>query len=214
MRAHTDYFMPSQIGAADVLLLNKADLVSKEELAKTEAMLRSINPTIPLYRTFHSNIELSKIMGLDAYSDHLQRILSVDSGNVHATCDETCTDHGHNHTSTPHNHPGISNIVIPIPIPLTEAQIFRLDEWIRSALWDGKLPDSHHQLEILRCKGIWWNDNREQFVLQGVRNLYEIVRDDGRSSGMGVAGKIVFIGKGLTSSVEHSLSKIVNKRFN
>ncbi|KIJ54866.1 hypothetical protein M422DRAFT_240955 [Sphaerobolus stellatus SS14] len=220
-----------QIGAADVVLLNKSDLVSEEQLEKTEALLRSINPLVPIYRTAHSEIDLSKILELDAYSDRLTKDIVPESVSSHAGCNDSCQEGTHDHQHKPKHgtHVGISSIVLPIPGPLAENQVAELDEWIRSALWDGVLlgststvisepseqsdPDSRAgcPLEILRCKGIWWNDKKEQFVLQGVRNLYEISRTASSNDQAvdNLSGKIVFIGRGLSNEVESSLTRII-----
>ena len=51
-RATQRVLMPRrQIAAADVILLNKVDLVSPEEADATESMTRGINPAASFYRT-------------------------------------------------------------------------------------------------------------------------------------------------------------------
>jgi hypothetical protein len=47
------------------------------------------------------------------------------------------------------------------------------------------------------------------FVLQGVRNLYELEPLTGNNVGLPEHGKLVFIGKGLDNTVRESLEKIV-----
>ena len=201
-------------------MLNKSDLVSEEQLQRLEALLQSINALIPIHRTAHGQIDLSKIMGLNAYSEGPKGILPTTSISNRDACDNSCTDRTHNHAAA-EEHVGISSMVIPIPGPLTSTQIVELDEWIRSVLWDGVLPGrqkpdvttesfASHPLEILRCKGIWWNDANEQFVLQGVRDLYETSRVCAMEQGVVErTGKIVFIGKGLSKEVEQSLIHVV-----
>src|SRR5215212_4299406 len=51
-----------QIAFADVILLNKTDLVSPKELAEVEAMIRAINSFAPIHRTRDCSIELAKVL--------------------------------------------------------------------------------------------------------------------------------------------------------
>lgn len=84
----------------------------------------------------------------------------------------------------------------------------RLDEWIRTVLWEGHLPDiSEHKVEILRCKGICVSDDGQQHILQGVRELYELTDLDASDSPD--EGKLVFIGRGLSDDVRRSLLNVL-----
>lgn len=151
------------------------------------------------------------VIGLNAYasrpliSDTIFLDESHDNdGHIH---DESCK-HGHEHAEIISRHGGISSIRVPCPV-MTPGRITRLDEWIRSVLWEGRLPDdTTHEIEVLRCKGTYTTESGEIYVLQGVRNMYEMnslpVRDkDGAD--VPQMGKLVFIGKGLTEKVMHSL---------
>ena len=104
-----------QIGFADVLLLNKTDLVSAAELARTEQALRAINGTARVVRTCHAELPLAQVLDLGAFD--LERALAVDgaflqpqqpfewAGNyalaagIHTvhTGDETHDAHRHDH---------------------------------------------------------------------------------------------------------------------
>ena len=66
-----------QIGFADVLLLNKTDLVSAAELARTERELRAINGTARIVRTHRAELPLAQVLDLGAFD--LDRALAVDS---------------------------------------------------------------------------------------------------------------------------------------
>ena len=65
-----------QIAFADVVLLNKTDLVSADELASVEASLRRINPYADLHRTRRCDVDLGKVLGRDSFS--LDRILDIE----------------------------------------------------------------------------------------------------------------------------------------
>jgi G3E family GTPase len=51
-----------QIGFADVILLNKTDLVSEEELAEVERRIRAINPHAIVHRTERCAIALDRVL--------------------------------------------------------------------------------------------------------------------------------------------------------
>ena len=50
----------NQIAFADVIVLNKTDLVTKSELAEVEARIRGINPYAKLHRTERCQVKLEK----------------------------------------------------------------------------------------------------------------------------------------------------------
>ena len=66
-----------QVGFADVLLVNKTDLVSAAELAQVEQELRAINASARLVRTRNAQLPLSQVLDLGAFD--LERALSVDA---------------------------------------------------------------------------------------------------------------------------------------
>ncbi|MBY5531300.1 CobW family GTP-binding protein [Rhizobium leguminosarum] len=76
-----------QISFADVLLLNKIDLESAEDLAATEQQLRGINPLARIIRTRDCKVELSAVLDVGAFD--LKNILSIDP--------DILKDHEHEH---------------------------------------------------------------------------------------------------------------------
>src|SRR6195256_2567913 len=83
----------NQIAFADVILINKTDLVSEAELREVEARIRGINPYAKLHRTQRSQIALSEILGRNAFD--LDRILDIEPEFLKA--EEHDHDHGHDH---------------------------------------------------------------------------------------------------------------------
>jgi G3E family GTPase len=65
-----------QIGFADVLLLNKTDLVPPAALSQLERRLRAINATAGLVRTHNADVALERVLNLGAFD--LERALSRD----------------------------------------------------------------------------------------------------------------------------------------
>ncbi|KAI0632194.1 cobW-domain-containing protein [Trametes polyzona] len=195
-----------QIAAADVILLNKVDLVPPAEVDATEAVIRGVNPAASVYRTIRGEIDLGLIMGVDAYASR-QLLHETRKAAV-----KQCSG-GHDHTPTHYELRGISSLQIDCP-PLTASQLEKLDEWIRTVLWEKQLPnrppDSTGTIDVLRCKGIFVTDDGQLHVLQGVRSLYEIAPvekggEDGEELGLPDTGKLVLIGKGLNEDVRQSV---------
>jgi G3E family GTPase len=54
----------NQIAFADVILVNKTDLVSAEELTELEARIRGLNPYARLHRTERAKIDINEVLGL------------------------------------------------------------------------------------------------------------------------------------------------------
>ncbi|MGH6841822.1 MAG: CobW family GTP-binding protein, partial [Methylocella sp.] len=66
----------SQIAFADVIILNKTDLVDAEAVSEIEARIRAINPYAKLHRTVNCAVPLDAVLGQTAFD--LQRILEVE----------------------------------------------------------------------------------------------------------------------------------------
>lgn len=194
-----------------MIILNKVDLVTPEALEQTEALIRLVNPAAPIHRAIRGDVDLGLIMGLFAYTlpPQIQPRMTVNEVS-HANCE----DHGiHDHAGEPTHYElrGISSLQVSCPV-LNKASFDQLDEWIRSVLWEDHLPGAveDQNLQVLRCKGLINVDSGEQYVLQGVRSMYEMTKV-GEQVDMGVPepGKIVFIGKGLDDTVRRSLENIL-----
>ena len=88
----------SQIAFADVILLNKTDLVTPAELAEVEARIRGINPYAKLHRTERCAVPLDAVLGRSAFD--LDRILEIEPDFLGSDAH----DHGHDHDHHGHDH--------------------------------------------------------------------------------------------------------------
>jgi G3E family GTPase len=93
----------NQIAFADVILINKTDLVTREQLDEVEARIRGINPYAKLHRTLKCAVPLSAVLGREAFD--LERILAIEpafldeeEGHRH--------HHGHGHGHDHGHHDG------------------------------------------------------------------------------------------------------------
>src|SRR6516225_6767564 len=66
----------NQIAFADVILVNKTDLVSVDELHEVEGRIRAINPYAKLHRTERAQIPLAEVLDRNAFD--LDRILDIE----------------------------------------------------------------------------------------------------------------------------------------
>jgi G3E family GTPase len=199
-----------QIAAADVILLNKTDLASAVDLQATEDLLSKINPAVTVHRTVRADIDIKHVLNIRAYTS--SRVLPNAGTPPPDDHDHASHDHENGH-GTHYEVRGISTLRVSCRV-LSPEQQERLEEWIRTVLWESQLPeysaDTHGKpLEVLRCKGMFGTQSGQTFVLQGVRNLYELEPLMGDDVGLPEHGKLVFIGKGLDDTVRKSLEKIV-----
>ncbi|PAW77095.1 MAG: cobalamin biosynthesis protein CobW [Verrucomicrobia bacterium Tous-C9LFEB] len=161
-----------QIGFADIVLLNKTDLVSPAELDDLEQRLKGINGFARYYRTKDAEIEPEKIFGAGAFD--LNKKFEFDP----KVLDETA--HTHNDS--------VSSVGFTLDRPL---DINKIDHWM------GKLLREKGG-DIFRMKGILNIEGQpRKFVFQGVHMLF-----DGRPQApWGESEKrqsrIVFIGQNL-----------------
>jgi G3E family GTPase len=103
----------NQIAFADVIVLNKTDLVSKPELAEVEARIRGINPYAKLHRTERCKVALADVLERGAFD--LDRILEIepeflDAGDGHDHHHDHDHHHGHDHHHDhSHSHGGLKH---------------------------------------------------------------------------------------------------------
>src|SRR5579863_6707649 len=87
----------NQIAFADVIILNKTDLVSPAELREVEARIRAINPYAKLQRTERCRVALSDVLERKAFD--LDRIMEIEPEFL----DVDDHDHDHNHDHDGHD---------------------------------------------------------------------------------------------------------------
>jgi G3E family GTPase len=189
----------NQIAFADVILLNKTDLVTKEELADVEARIRGINPYARLHRTQRSQIAIDEVLGRNAFD--LDRILEIEPEFLHGDGhdhDHHHHDHGHEHGHDHHHHhhgglkhyhdEDMQSVALRTDRPLDPDKFF---PWIQDLVAkDGP--------SILRCKGILsFKNDADRFVFQGVHMILDGDHQRPWKEGEKRESRIVFIGRNL-----------------
>jgi G3E family GTPase len=194
----------NQIAFADVILINKTDLVSPEELRELEGRIRALNPYARLHRTERAKIDIAEVLGRNAFD--LDRILDIepkflekdDHGHDHDHHHDHHHDHSHGDHGAHHHHHSnglkhyhdedMQSVSLRSDKPLNPDKFF---PWVQDLV-------ATEGQNILRSKGILsFKDDPERFVFQGVHMILDGDHqrpwraDEPRDS------RIVFIGRNL-----------------
>jgi G3E family GTPase len=187
----------NQIAFADVILVNKADLVHPDELTEVEMRIRGINPYARVHKTERCQVPLPEVLERNAFD--LDRILDIEpeflagNGHDHAHHDH---DHGHgHHHGHDHDHglehyhdEEMQSLSLKTEKPLDPDKFF---PWVQDLVAkDGP--------NILRTKGILsFKDDPERFVFQGVHMILDGDHQRPWQEGEKRESRLVFIGRNL-----------------
>lgn len=161
-----------QIAFADVILLNKTDLVPPEQLTELEQKMRTMNAMVKIHRTHQCQIDMDAVLGVNAFD--LQRALEIDP----AFLGEDAHEHDESVYSCALVEPGAVNLD-------------KLNTWITDLL-------QTHGPNIFRMKGILnVEDEDRRFVFQGVHMIFEGTPDRPWKATEKRQNEIVFIGRDL-----------------
>jgi G3E family GTPase len=161
-----------QIAFADVIVLNKVDLV--DGTAALEARIAAINPRARLLRAVRADVDLAAILGVHAFD--LDRALEVDPGLMERD----------GHTHSPIAAHGV-RIEEPLDGPA-------FDAWLLGMLQE-RGPD------VFRYKGVLnFVDARDRVLLQGVHMMAEHRAGQAWEDGAERATELVFIGRDLDAA--------------
>lgn len=218
-----------QIAFADVIVLNKTDLVSAEELAEVERRIRSVNRFAQIHRATKCDVALDKVLDRGAFD--LSRILEHEPdflnpphgehGHVH---DEHCGhdhhhdhdhDHGHHHHNPAHGEPGHvhdehcghdshhDHGASDIHDTTVKSVSLRVDGAIdprKFDAWISELLASKGQ-DILRTKGILdFKGDDKRFVFQAVHMIKDGDFQRAWRSDEPRFSRLVFIGRDLDAA--------------
>ena len=138
-----------QIAFADVVLLNKIDLVDQSQITGVKDRIRKINPYTKIIETNRCAAPLDEVLGLNAFS--LDRVLEVEP-------DFLDSDHDHEHDDD------VTSVSFVSDTPL---DLEKFEKWF------GNLLQTHGQ-NILRSKGILdFKNEKDRYVFQGVHMLMD-----------------------------------------
>jgi G3E family GTPase len=161
-----------QIAFADVILINKTDLVTPEQLHELEKRIRGMNAMAKIYRTRNSEVSMDTLLGVKAFD--LNRALEIDP--------QFLGEDAHQHDETVYS------------VALVEQGTLngeKLHAWM-SELLRTQGPDIFRMKGILNIAG---EDNR--FVFQGVHMLFDGKPDRPWKPDETRKNELVFIGRNL-----------------
>ncbi|MDF2964020.1 MAG: cobalamin biosynthesis protein CobW [Paenibacillus sp.] len=161
-----------QVAFADVMLLNKVDLASEEELKQLESRLRAMNPAAKIYRTERSNIEIDKVLGINAFD--LEKKLELEPGFLEEE------DHDHDDD--------VTSIVLQEEQPL---DLKKLENFLGVWLSDHG-ADTFRYKGVLNIKGV-----KQRIVFQGIHMLFDSTTDREWKSEEAKRSEFVVIGRNL-----------------
>lgn len=164
-----------QIAFADVILLNKTDLVTPEQLDELEKRIRGMNAMAKIYRTRNAEIGIEALLGVKAFD--LDRALEIDPNFL--------GEDAHEHDESVYS------------VALVEQGALdgeKLNDWL-SELLRTQGPDIFRMKGILNMAG---EDSR--FVFQGVHMLFEGKPDRPWKPDETRKNELVFIGRNLNEA--------------
>lgn len=179
-----------QISHADVVVINKSDLVTAEQLQHVNDRIAAINGLAKLHVTTHSRV--SKLEGV---------LLDLHAYDAVKEEDLDFAAKGHSHLDST-----VSTITLEVPV-LRREQLGLLDAWLRSILWESRFlmaPNLDEPFDVHRLKGRIALVDRSMKLIQGVREVFELLDEKDTlevATESTRGGKIVLIGRGLDFKV-------------
>ena len=196
----------NQIAFADVILLNKTDLVSPEELADVEARIRGINPYARVHKTERcasrcrrcsaatpststASSIWSRISWRPASSIHTITIMTMVTIMATITITSRSRPRPSTMAALKHYHDeDMQSVSITLDKPLDPDKFF---PWVQDLV-------QKEGPSILRCKGIIsFKDDADRFVLQGVHMILDGDHQRPWKDGEKRTSRMVFIGRNL-----------------
>jgi G3E family GTPase len=190
----------NQIAFADVILINKTDLVDDVGLREIEARIRAINPYATLHLTQRCEVALPEVLNRNAFD--LDRILDVEpkfleTGDGHDHHHDHGDGHGHHHD---HDHGGLQHFHDEDMQSLSLSTDKALDPekffpWIQNLV-------AQEGQNILRSKGILsFKDDPRRFAFQGVHMMLDGDHQRDWRDSEKRESRLVFIGRELPESM-------------
>lgn len=161
-----------QIAFADVILLNKTDLVTEAELAELEQRIRSMNAIARIHRTRDAQIDMDALLGVRAFD--LNNALQIDPEFLNETA---------------HEHDETVGSVALVESGAVNGE--KLNQWLGELL-------RNQGTDIFRMKGILNIAGEDcRFVFQGVHMLFDGRQDRPWKPTETRKNELVFIGRNL-----------------
>lgn len=174
-----------QIAFSNVLLLNKIDLVSTEEVTKIDTRIRSINPTARIFQTQNAEINLDEILNIGGFDLSPGEPFADDDQNPFGLNQALAGKDAHDG----HSHAGSEIISVSITFE-GEIDRGRFVNWLQMLLiMEG--------MDVMRAKGILnLQGSDKRHIFQSVFMMFD-GKDDRLWGDDSRVNKMVFIGRDL-----------------
>lgn len=181
-----------QIVMADVILINKTDLISGEELRALKERLKELNPLAKIRECRYGQVsDISTLLDLKAYgavdctfAQHAQSYMELMSM---LDFRESKRDHRE---------------VCSVRLSTSKAvNRDKFEKWLFEVLWS-----DDERFKILRAKGLLRTDKSKEIVIQAVQELYEITELEGTGN-VSIESVLIFLGSFRDENVISSIKE-------
>ena len=211
-----------QIGFADIVLLNKTDLMEPSAVDALERRIRTMNRATKIYRTHNAEIELDKVLGQHAFDLNSRFEIAPEAEPVTQSHDhehhvhdhhdhdaehcEICNheghdhehgDHDHDHAHASHDHKGHDHHHHDESVTSVGIDVLGQCDSNRLNEWLGKLLNEKGE-DIFRMKGVLSiRGQNRRFVFQGIHMMFGGEPDRAWAAREPRRNQLVFIGRNL-----------------
>ncbi|XP_077981655.1 zinc-regulated GTPase metalloprotein activator 1-like [Glandiceps talaboti] len=178
-----------QIALADLILVNKVDLVEEKDCENLIVHIRGINSMAKLVKTYKSRVDLDLILDLHAYDGHQDRLREMEGSG-----DRQSDTHSH------HLDRSVTTVTFDIK---GDIETSKLDVFLQNLLWEKNIVNSEgRKMEILRLKALLTvKGNPRRVILQAVHELYDREETSFWENDASRVNRFVFIGKHLQEEI-------------
>ncbi|XP_013914688.1 PREDICTED: COBW domain-containing protein 1-like isoform X2 [Thamnophis sirtalis] len=175
-----------QVALADLIIINKVDLVSQAELMKLRTAICTINGVANILETQRSRVDLSNVLDLHAFDGvsgkSLQQKLQLEE------------------EPRPHLDKSIVTSTFEVLGSATEED---LNVFIQNLLWEKNVKDKKgNPMEVIRLKGlVSIKDKSHQVIVQGVYELYDLEETTVKWKEDERINRLVLIGRNLDNDI-------------
>lgn len=192
-----------QIAVADLVLLNKIDMVRRDHISTLRQLISGINPMTKILETTFAHTNGTPLLQTHAYSHRHVEATTLSFDNINLSLQDVASDVQGRLARAAHRHDiHAEGFVFDGCFDL---EMFNI--WMASYLY-------FNQQSLYRVKGILnFKGKRKKFVFQAVKGSYIFEEGNEWKEGETPFSKIVFIGKFLNrKELENNLCKLLQKR--
>jgi len=189
-----------QIALADLIILNKIDLVESSHLSTLQHCIRTINGIALIKETTYSKIDLNLVLDLNLYAETCGSSLKALEERLG----------GEPLLGNQHLSQDITTITIEKDGVILDDE--HLDTWLQNLLWEVKKNNcNNREMQVLRLKGVFSIAAREdQCYVQAVCEVYD---KSFRSQRLGSKEfcRVILIGKNLDhTTIKESFEHLID----